>query len=110
MRSSTKAILAAAAGAMLLAGCADYGYYDNGYGYDNGYAQRNGYAYDNGYAYGNGYGNDGYAYSDYPGYYTGPSVGFGIGFSDGSDGHRDHWRDRDGHEHWRDRDHDRDHH
>lgn len=104
MRTSIKAILAAATGAVLLAGCADYGYYDNGYGYNG---------YDNGYAYGNGYGygyDNGYAYDAYPGYYTGPSVGFGIGFSDWSDGHRDHWRDRDGHEHWRDRDHDRDHH
>jgi hypothetical protein len=85
MRASTRTILAPIAAALLLGGCADYGYYDNGYGY-------------------NGYGYDGYAYNDYPGYYTGPTVGFGIGYSDWDRDRGGRWRGRD----WRDRDHDRD--
>jgi hypothetical protein len=46
------------AGALMLGGCAEYGYYDNGYGHD------------------------GYAYDDHSGHCTGPTVGLGIGYSD----------------------------
>lgn len=98
MAISRKAILAALAGATLLAGCATGPYYDDGYGY--GY----------GASYGYGYGDPYYA----PGYYYGPSVGLGFGltYSDrdyrgrGDHRHRD-WRrdgrDRDGRDGWRDR-------
>ena len=95
MAISRKAILAALAGAALLAGCATGPYYDD-YGY--------------GYNYGPSYGPYYYG-SDY---YYGPSIGLGLTYSDrdyrrGGHRHRD-WRrdgrhrdgrDRDG---WRDRD------
>ena len=61
-----KSLLALAAGALLLGGCAT-GYYDT-YGYDDGYYYSRPY----GYAYGPAY---------YPRYY-GPSVGFSLAYSD----------------------------
>lgn len=71
MRTSVKALVAAAGAGLLLAGCAT-GPYD--------------YAYDD-------YGNPAYGYSGYqPGYYVGPSVDFGPAY-DGRD--RD-WRGRHG--------------
>lgn len=90
MAISRKALLAALAGATLLAGCATGPYYDDYYAYDRGY----------GYGYGDPY------YT--PGYYYGPSVGFGLSYSDRDYRRHDHrdrdWRrdrgDRDG---WRDR-------
>jgi len=89
--------LLAAAGALAaatLAGCAAYPYDD--------------YAYPEGPRYSEYYGPDYVG----PGYYAGPSVGFGIAFSD-RDGYRHHYRDRDrDHDHdrdRRDRDHDHDH-
>jgi len=100
MAISRKTLLAALAGATLLAGCATGPYYDD-YGYGYGYGS----------SYGYGYG-DPYYYA--PGYYYGPSVGFGLSYSNrdyryrGDHRHRD-WRrdgrgrdgrDRDG---WRDR-------
>ncbi|HET9581062.1 MAG TPA: hypothetical protein VFP44_24765 [Usitatibacter sp.] len=74
MATPRKWMLAAAAGALLLAGCADYpyGYYDNGY-----------------------YGSP---YYDYPGYYGGPSVGLALGYGEWRGGHHRHDRD------WRDHD------
>jgi len=82
MAISAKLIVAAAlSGAAFIGGCAADPYYGNGY-----------YGYDNGYPYG---------YAADP-YYYGPSVGFGIAFSDQDAWNRDHgnrWRDRDGHWH-----------
>ena len=95
MALRNRTLLAVAAGAALLGGCATYDYPYNGY---NGY---NGYGY-NGYDYG-----PGPAYYDAPGYYDGPSVGFGVGFSDF--GNHEWHGDRGRHD-WRggDRDHDHD--
>lgn len=88
MAISRKALLAALAGATLLAGCATGPYYD-----DYGYGSR----------YGSGYG-DPYSYA--PGYYYGPSVGLGLGFtySDRDYRRRGDHRDRDWHRDRRDRD------
>lgn len=85
MKISLKGLAAAAAGAVLLAGCATGPYYQD-YGY--------------------GYGYDGYGYG--PAYYgpayVAPSVGFGYSYYDYDDRRR--WRG-DGHRHWRgDRDRD----
>jgi len=80
MAISRKAILAALAGATLLAGCATGPYYDD-YGY--GYGNRYGYGYGDPY-----YGSD---------YYYGPSVGLGLGYtySDRDYRRRGDYRDRD---------------
>lgn len=85
-----KWILAAALAAAGIAGCADAPYYDNGYAYNGAPGA---------------YYNDPFYSGPYPGYYAdpGPSVSFGLGFSE-SDGHR-HYRDRDrrwddGDRHW----------
>ena len=87
---SRKLLLAAASAvaAATLGGCAAYPYDD--------------YAYPNGPRYSEYYGPDYVG----PGYYTGPSVGFGIAYTDRY-GYR-HYRDRDD-EHHRDRDRDHDH-
>jgi hypothetical protein len=98
MAISRKAVLAALAGATLLAGCATGPYYDD-YGYGYGYDSRSGYGYADPYHYG-------------PGYDYGPSVGFGLGFtySDrdyrrrGDHRHRDWRRDGRSAERWRDGD------
>ncbi len=82
MRTSIKAAIAIAAGALLLAGCADYPYDDYGY---NGY----------------GYNNAPY-YDSYPGYYTGPAIGFGFGYS-AYDHHDWHEHEHEHEHHWHDR-------
>jgi hypothetical protein len=71
---SSKLILALAATAALLAGCATDPYYDN---YN--------YASDDGYYYGRpAYPSYGYGPAYYPPhYYSGPRIGFGIGYSSG---------------------------
>lgn len=86
MKISIKSVLAAAGAALLLGGCATYDY-GNGYGY-NGYGP---------YAPADGY------YDPYPGYgyYSGPAVGFGLGFSSSSGD----WEHHHHHHEWRDRDH-----
>lgn len=84
-----KALLAALAGATLLAGCATGPYYDDYYGYDRAY----------GYDYGYGYG-DPYYYG--PGYYYGPSIGLGLSWSDRDyRRHRDHRHRDHRHRDWR---------
>lgn len=70
---SRKALLALAVAATALGGCATYPYDDP---YQNGYYQRD--------YYGNTY------YNAPPAYYTGPSVGFGITYTD----RNDYWRHR----------------
>ena len=87
MAISLKKVFCALGLTALVSGCAT-GYYDNGYGY--GY-------YNEPYAY--GYGS---SYYGYPGYYGGPSIGFGATYVDRDDYRRDWRRDRDGR--WRDRD------
>jgi hypothetical protein len=69
---SRKTLLALAVAAAALGGCATYPY-------DDPYYQQQGY-------YRDSYGNPYYA----PGYYTGPSVGFGITYTD----RNDYWRHR----------------
>ena len=72
---SRKILLAAGAiAAMTLGGCAVYPYDDYGHAYGPRYSE-----YDRGYY--------------YPGYYYGPSVGFGVTYSDRRyyDGERHHW-------------------
>ncbi len=89
MAISRKAILAALAGATLLAGCATGPYYDD-YGY--GYGNRYGYGYADPY-----YGS---------GYYYGPAVGLGLGLTYPDRDYRRHGdhRDRDWRRDGRDRD------
>ena len=70
---SRKALLALAAAATMLGGCATYPY-DDPYAYNQGY-------------YRDYYGN---TYYTPPSYYTGPSVGFGITYTD----RNDYWRHR----------------
>lgn len=103
MAISVKTVLATAAAAALLGGCATGPYYQDGYGYGPGYY--------------NGYGPAYYS----PGYLE-PSVGLGITYIDRDDnrrwrgdrdwdGRRDGRRDRDGRDDrndWRDRGGDRD--
>ena len=76
---SRKALLALAAAATVLGGCATYPYDDP---YNQGY-YRDSY----GNTYRDSYGNP---YYGTPGYYTGPSVGFGITYTD----RNDYWRHR----------------
>ena len=98
MAITKRALLAAGAAALALAGCAAGPYYDNGY-YGNG-SYGNGY-YDNGYYGSNYYGAPGY----YDPGYAAPGVGFGITYSERNyyrDGDR-HW---DGRRDWDRRDHD----
>jgi hypothetical protein len=104
MAMNRKTVLALAAAATLLGACATGPYYDE-YGYGYGYDQP-------GYGYGYGYDQPGYAYPGYS-YYSGPTVGFGIGFSSVDRDGRREWRDHrgDGDRRWgrdNDRDHDRD--
>ena len=77
MRTSMKALLAAAGTVLLLGGCATYPY-DYAYGYDDGYPAYGSYGY---------YGYD-------PGYYYGPSVVFGGSYYDRGHDRDGHWRHR----------------
>ncbi len=91
MATSRKTILAIAGAALTLGACASDPYY-NGYDGPGYYGDRYSYGYESGPAY-------------YDPYYSGPTVGFGLAWSDrdGDRGRERHFRDRDEH---RDRDRD----